>query len=68
LRIDHNHIAHPSQRTRLQPQRFERYIKSDASYFEPKAAGVIGLYVNPPQYTTVLAADEKIAIQVPDRL
>jgi hypothetical protein len=36
--------------------------------FEPKAADVIGLYLQPPQHAAVFAADEKTAIQALDRL
>ena len=34
----------------------------------PKAADVIGLYVNPPDHAAVFAVDEKTAIQALDRL
>src|SRR5262249_47200132 len=68
LRINHNHVAHAWQRAGLQPHRFERYMQSDDPDFEPKAADVIGLYLNPPQHAVVFAADEKTAIQALDRL
>jgi transposase len=68
LQINHNHVAHAWQRAGLQPHRFERYMRSDDPDFEPKAADVIGLYVNPPQHAAVFAADEKTAIQALDRL
>ncbi len=68
LQINHNHVAHAWQRAGLQPHRFERYMQSDDPDFEPKAADVIGLYVNPPQHAAVFAADEKTAIQALDRL
>jgi len=68
LQINHNHVAHAWQRAGLQPHRFERYLQSDDPDFEPKAADVIGLYVNPPQHAAVFAADEKTAIQALDRL
>jgi len=61
-------IAHAWQRAGLQPHRFERYMQSDDPEFEPTAADVIGLYVNPPQHAAVFAADEKTAIQALDRL
>ena len=35
---------------------------------EPKAADVIGLYLDPPQHAAVFAVDEKTAIQALDRL
>ena len=68
LQINHNHVARAWQRAGLQPHRFERYMQSDDPNFEPKAADVIGLYVNPPQHAAVFAADEKTAIQALDRL
>jgi hypothetical protein len=35
---------------------------SDDTDFERKAAGMIGLYLTPPQHAAVFAADEKTAI------
>ena len=52
----------------IQPHRFGRYMRSDDPEFEPKAADVIGLYLDPPQHAAVFAADEKTAIQALDRL
>ena len=43
-------------------------MQSDDPDFEPKAADVIGLYVNPPYHAAVFAVDEKTAIQALDRL
>src|SRR5438477_7162864 len=68
LQINHNHVARAWQRAGLQPHRFERYMQSDDPDFEPKAADVIGLYVNPPDHAAVFAVDEKTAIQALDRL
>src|SRR5438309_8717406 len=68
LKIHHNLVAKAWQRAGLQPHRFERYMQSDDPDFEPKAADVIGLYVNPPQHAAVFAVDEKTAIQALDRL
>ena len=36
--------------------------------FEPKAADVIGLHVNPPDHAAGFSVDEKTAIQALDRL
>ena len=47
LKIHHNLVAKAWQRAGLQPHRFERYMQSDDPDFEPKAADVMGLYVNP---------------------
>src|SRR5262252_6092598 len=68
LNIHHNHVQTAWTRARLQPHRFERYMRSDDPDFEPKATDVIGLYLNPPQHAAVFAADEKTAIQALDRL
>jgi transposase len=68
LQIHHNLVAKAWQRAGLQPHRFERYMQSDDPDFEPKAAAVIGLYVNPPDHAAVFAVDEKTAIQALDRL
>jgi transposase len=50
----------------LKPHRLERYMASDDPDFERKAADVIGLYLNPPQYAAVVCVDEKTAIQALD--
>ena len=68
LKIHHNLVAKAWQRAGLQPHRFERYMRSDDPDFEPKAADVIGLYVNPPDHAAVFAVDEQTAIQALDRL
>src|SRR6266700_2356003 len=68
LKIHHNLVAKAWQRAGLQPHRFERYMQSDDPDFEPKAADVIGLYVNPPDHAAVFAVDEQTAIQALDRL
>jgi hypothetical protein len=36
---------------------------SNDENFESKAAEIIGLYLNPPQYAAVFCVDEKTAIQ-----
>jgi len=43
-------------------------MASDDPDFERKAAGIIGLYLNPPQHAAVFCVDEKSAIQALDRL
>jgi transposase len=52
----------------VKPHRLERYMASDDPNFEPKAADIIGLYLNPPQHAAVFCVDEKSAIQALDRL
>src|SRR5580765_2542605 len=68
LKIHHNLVAKAWRRAGLQPHRFGRYMESDDPEFEPKAADVIGLYLNPPDHAAVFAVDEKTAIQALDRL
>src|SRR6187402_379702 len=68
LKIHHNLVRKAWERAGLQPHRFARYMQSDDPEFEPKAADVIGLYVNPPDHAAVFAVDEKTAIQALDRL
>jgi transposase len=53
---------------RLKPHRLERYLASNDSDFETKAADIIGLYLQPPQHAAVFCVDEKTAIQALDRL
>jgi len=43
-------------------------MRSTDPDFEPKAADVIGLYLDPPQHAVVFCIDEKTAIQALDRL
>jgi transposase len=68
LKIHHNHVQTAWTRAGVQPHRFDRYMRSDDPDFEPKAADVIGLYLQPPQHAAGFAADEKTAIQALDRL
>src|SRR5262245_11262821 len=68
LKIHHNLVRKAWEHARLQPHRFGRYLESDDPDFEPKAADLIGLYVNLPDHAAVFAVDEKTAIQALDRL
>jgi transposase len=68
LHITHTMVATVWQRARLKPQRLDRYTRSNDPDFEPKAADVLGLYVNPPQHAAIFSLDEKTAIQALDRL
>jgi transposase len=62
LAIHHNHVQTAWSRAGVQPHRFARYMRSDDPDFEPKAADVIGLYLQPPQHAAVFAADEKTGV------
>ena len=64
----HTFVQRAWQRAGLQPHRIERYMRSTDPDFEPKAADVIGLYLDPPQHAAVFCLDEKTAIQALDRL
>jgi hypothetical protein len=56
------------QEVGVKPHRLERYLASNDPEFEEKAADIIGLYLNPPQYAVVFWVDEKTAIQALDQL
>ena len=68
LNLTHTMVATVWQRARLKPHRLDRYTRSTDPEFEPKAADVIGLYLDPPQHAAVFSLDEKTAIQALDRL
>jgi len=68
LGVQHTIVARAWQHANLQPHRLERYMRSTDPDFEPKAADVIGLYLEPPQHAVVFSVDEKSAIQALDRL
>jgi transposase len=68
LGVQHTIIARAWQHAGLQPHRLDRYMRSTDPEFEPKAADVIGLYLEPPQHAVVFSVDEKSAIQALDRL
>jgi len=67
LGISHMMVAQAWRKANLQPHRLERYMLSNDSQFESKAADIIGLYLNPPQHAVVFCVDEKTAIQALDR-
>jgi transposase len=68
LKIHHNLVAKAWQRAGLQAAPLRAVLQSDDPDFEPKAADVIGLHVNPPDHAAVFAVDEKTAIQARDLL
>ncbi len=51
----------------LQPHRVKTFKLSNDKRFEEKLAGVVGLYLNPPDKAVVLCMDEKSQIQALDR-
>jgi hypothetical protein len=51
--VNHTMIARIWQRDGLKPYRMERYMASDYSDFERKAANVVGLYVDRPAQTAM---------------
>lgn len=51
----------------LKPHHLERYMASNDPDFEANAAGIIGLYLNPPAHAAVFCVGEKTAIRVLDR-
>src|ERR1700757_4686593 len=52
----------------LKPHRLDLYMSSNDPDLKPKAADIIGLYLNPPRHAAVFCVDEKTAIQALDRL
>ena len=68
LDVNKDAVHRAWQEAGLKPHRFERYMASDDSQFETKAADIVGLYLNPPQHEAVFCIDEKTAIQALDRL
>jgi transposase len=68
LGVQHTIVARAWAHARLQPHRLDRYMRSTDPQFEPKAADVIGLYLDPPHHAVVFCVDEKTAIQALDRL
>lgn len=66
--ISHMTVARIWAKHNLKPHRLEGYLASNDPDFETEAAGVIGLYLNPPpQHAAVFCVDEKTAIQALDR-
>jgi transposase len=68
LSATHTMVATVWHRAGLKPHRLDHYTRSPDPDFEPKAADLIGLYLNPPQHAAVFSVDEKTAIQALDRL
>src|SRR5271167_137422 len=68
LGVSHMMLARVWAEHGLQPHRLEYYMASDDPDFETKAAGIIGLYLDPPARAAVFCVDEKTAIQALDRL
>jgi transposase len=68
MKVSKNLIARIWKEADLKPHRLERYLASNDPQFEPKAAAIIGLYLNPPENAAVFCIDEKSAIQALDRL
>lgn len=68
LGVSHMMVARVWTKHGLKPHRLERYMASNDSKFEAKAADIIGLYLNPPSHAAVFCVDEKTAIQALDRL
>ncbi|MBS0168049.1 MAG: hypothetical protein JSR29_18355 [Nitrospira sp.] len=63
LRVSHMRMAQVLAKHGLKPHRLERYMASTNPDFEAKAADIINLYLNAPQYAAVFCVDEKTAIQ-----
>ena len=67
LGISHMLVHRMWARSGTKPHRIKRNARSNDRNFEKKAADLIGLYLNPPQYPAGFYVGEK-AIQALDRL
>jgi hypothetical protein len=67
LDVSHMMVARVRRKHGLKPHRIERDMASNDPDFETKAAGIIGLYLNPPAHAAVFCVDEKTAIHGLDR-
>jgi transposase len=65
--VSHMKVARVWAKHTVQPHRLQRYMASNDTDFEDKAADIIGLYLHPPQHAAVFSVDEKTAIQALDR-
>ena len=65
--VSHTTITRVWTKHGIKPHRLERYMASNDTDFESKAADIIGLYLNPPQHAAIFSVDEKTAIQALDR-
>ncbi len=61
------HVWHVLRRHRIQLQRRRRWCISTDPEFAPKAADIVGLYLDPPANAMVLCVDEKPGIQALER-
>ena len=67
LDVSHMMVARVWRKHGLKAHRIERYMASNDSDFEKKAADIIGLSLNSPAHTTVFCVDDKTGIQARDR-
>lgn len=61
------HVWHVLRRHNIQLQRRRSWCVSTDPEFAPKAADIVGLYLDPPENAMVLCVDEKPAIQALER-
>ena len=51
----------------IKPHRIKGFKLSNDKHFEEKLAGIVGIYLNPPEHAIVFSCDEKSQIQALDR-
>lgn len=68
LGIHHMAVQRAWARVEIKPHRIERHMASDDRDIDPKAAGILVLYLNPPQHAAVFCVDETSHIQALVRL
>jgi Homeodomain-like domain len=57
--VSHDHVWRVLHKHQIQLQRRRSWCISTDSEFGPKAADVVGLYLNPPENALLLSVDEK---------
>src|SRR5450432_2264098 len=65
--VSTDHVWRILRKHQIQLQRRRSWCISTDPEFGPKAADVVGLYLNPPENAVVLCVDEKPSIQVLER-
>lgn len=66
-KISRSHLHTLLARADLRPHRHKMWLHSPDPQFREKVADVVGLYVDPPEGSTVLCIDEKTGMQAVER-
>jgi hypothetical protein len=66
-KISRSHLHTVLARADLRPHKHKMWLHSPDPQFREKVADVVGLYVDPPEGSTVLCVDEKTGMQAVER-